>query len=496
VRTLGLRRIPPLVALAGLFTLPALVLVVLRVVPAIDVTQTSVHFHLWIVSGIAGCASIVALAAARSAGRVHHHGPVWLAIGCLVVTALMFAHGLMTPGVHHRAMNTWVGRLPFIAIPGFAVCLLLASRPRNARTSRLVAQRPRAAVGTAAVLLAAFVIALHRHPHIWWGARPLPHEELIQSVLLFGTAPILAVVAWRHWWNYRLGGDRVQLALVATSAMGVAAICSMHWGELWQLSWWNYHIFLLIGFASAVYAIVVRCVREGRVADVFAQAFDTDAMVHLVEGYPEALRTLVRAVELKDAYTAGHSERTAATALHLGLRLGVPVDVLRAVARGGYLHDVGKITIPDAILNKPDRLDAEERAVIETHPRSGYELVLPAIELHECLGAVLHHHERWDGTGYPGRLVGDEIPLIARVVAVADVWDALTSDRSYRLGMDPEVALGHIVAGRGTHFDPQVVDVFVALAADWGYSPAREGDAETAWSAAQTCHEATATTRA
>jgi hypothetical protein len=496
VRILAARRAAPSAALIGLFTLPALALLVLRLLPGIDVVQTSVHFHLWVVSGIAGCASIVALAAARSAGRVHHHGPVWLAIGCLCITILMFAHGIMTPGVHHRAMNTWVGRLPFMAVPAFAVCLLLAARPRNARTSRLVARRPRAVLVGVVVALGAFAVAIHRDPTMWWGSTTFPHEELIRSMLLFGTAPVLAMVAWRHWWNFRLGGDRVQLALVATSAMGVAAICSMRWGIFWQLSWWNYHIFLLVGFASAVYAIVVRCIREGRVADVFAQAFDTDAMVHLVEGYPEALRTLVRAVELKDAYTAGHSERTAAIALHLGLRLGVPVDVLRSVARGGYLHDVGKITIPDAILNKPGRLDVEERAVIETHPRSGYELVVPAIELHECLGAVLHHHERWDGTGYPSRLAGDEIPLIARVVAVADVWDALTSDRSYRLGLDPEVALGHIVAGRGTHFDPMVVDVFLALAADWGYSPARDGDADTAWVAAQTCHEVTASTRA
>jgi hypothetical protein len=495
VRARPLHRVP-LAVLVGLFVAPVVVLVTLRLVPSLDLDQYSLSFHLWIVCGIAGCASLVAGAAARSASRGHHHGPVWLAVGCLIVSVLMFAHGLMTPGVHHRVMNTWVGRLPFLAVPGFAACLLLAARPRNAWTSRLVARRPRTVLALVGLGLGGFVVAIHVRPTIWWGATTFPHEELIRSALLFGTAPVLAVTAWRHWWNYRLGGDRVQLALVVTAAMGVAAICSMRWGRLWQLSWWNYHLFLLAGFATAVYAIVVRCVRERRVADVFAKAFDTDAMVHLVEGYPEALHSLVRAVELKDAYTAGHSERTAAIAVHVGLRLGVPVDTLRAVARGGYLHDVGKITIPDAILNKPGALDAEERSVIETHPRSGYELVLPALELHECVGAVLHHHERWDGTGYPDRLAADAIPLIARVVAVADVWDALTSDRSYRLGLDPDVALAHIVAGRGSHFDPDVVDAFVGLAADWGYSPERGGDAEAAWAAAETCHEAGATTRA
>jgi hypothetical protein len=495
VRPRPIRRVP-VAALGTLFVAPAVVLVTLRLLPSADVRQTNLHFHLWIVCGIAGCAAVVAAFAARSAGRVHHHGPVWLAVGCLLVTVLMFAHGLMTPGVHHRAMNTWVGRLPFLAVPGFAASLLLAARPRNAWTSRLVARRPRTVLALTAGALAAFVATIHVHPTIWWGSTTVPHEELLRSAVLFGTAPVLALAAWRHWWNYRLGADRVQLALVVTAAMGVAAICSMRWGVLWQVSWWNYHVFLLFGFASAVYAIVVRCVRERRVADVFVRAFDTDAMVHVVEGYPEALRSLVRAVELKDAYTAGHSERTAVVAVQLGLRLGIPADTLRAAARGGYLHDVGKITIPDAILNKPGALDAEERTIVETHPRSGYELVLPALELHECLDAVLYHHERWDGTGYPQRLAGPDIPLIARVVAVADVWDALTSDRSYRRGLDPDVALAHIVAGRGSHFDPRVVDAFVVQAADWGYSPERGGDAEAAWAAAESCHEAMATTRA
>jgi HD-GYP domain-containing protein (c-di-GMP phosphodiesterase class II) len=179
--------------------------------------------------------------------------------------------------------------------------------------------------------------------------------------------------------------------------------------------------------------------------------------------------------------------------VQLGLRVGVNDDVLRAVARGGYLHDVGKIAIPDLILNKPGALTPEERGVIETHPQVGHDLVLPIAALREVLPAVLHHHERWDGSGYPRALTADEIPLVARIVALADVWDALTSDRSYRPGLKPNAALAHIAAGSGTHFDPQLVTAFLSLAADWGYSPdsAAQGDAQTATLAADTCHEAT-----
>jgi HD-GYP domain-containing protein (c-di-GMP phosphodiesterase class II) len=242
-----------------------------------------------------------------------------------------------------------------------------------------------------------------------------------------------------------------------------------------------------------VFAIWVRYRRTQRVDEVLTATFDRDPMAHIVDGYPEALKTLVLAVEAKDAYTHGHSERTALLAVQLGLRVGVSDDVLRAVARGGYLHDVGKIAISDAILNKPGALTAEERAHIETHPRLGYELVEPEPALREALAPVLYHHERWDGNGYPDGLRGTEIPLTARLVAVADVWDALTSDRSYRPGLAPEVALTHIAAGRGAHFDPDLVDAFLTLAADWGYVPLPvEGDPYQAWQAAESCHEVAA----
>jgi HD-GYP domain-containing protein (c-di-GMP phosphodiesterase class II) len=131
--------------------------------------------------------------------------------------------------------------------------------------------------------------------------------------------------------------------------------------------------------------------------------------------------------------------------------------------------------------------------VVETHPQVGYELVVPVAALREALPVVLHHHERWDGTGYPRHLEGQAIPLIARVAAIADVWDAMTSDRSYRRGLAPAEALAHIEAGRGTHFDPRLVDGMVSLAADWGYSSSGDGDAAQAALAAETCHDAVST---
>lgn len=474
---------------------PVVLLATLRRVPRLDVVFLDLGFHLVVVSGIAGCALVVALVAARVGTRSSHHGPVWLAVGCLSVGILMLGHGLLTPGVLDRPMNVWVARTPYAAITCFAAALVVAGRPRNASTSRLAIRHPVAVVAVPAVLLAAVTAFLVADPTRLGGTTPLADEETLKWVVAVADWLALSGLTAVHWRRWRLGHDPVQYALVLASAMSMGALLSLRVGETWRLSWWDYHGFLLAGFGAAVYAVWVRYRRAAAAGDVLVATFERDPMAHIVQGYPQALKALVAAVEVKDPYTHGHSQRTAITAVQLGLRLGLGSDALRAVARGAYLHDVGKIAIPDHILNKPAILTAEERAVIETHPRVGYELVHPVADLHEVIPAVLHHHERWDGCGYPDRLEGRDIPLAARLVAVADVWDALTSDRSYRPGMAPQAALAHIAAGSGTHFDPRLVDAMVALAADWGYTlPTRNapGDPDQAWEAAETCHEVAA----
>ncbi len=295
---------------------------------------------------------------------------------------------------------------------------------------------------------------------------------------------------WRHGRRWHLGKDPIQLALVLAATMSVAAILSFEHGKFAQLSWWDYHAYLLAGFGAAVYAVIVRGRQQSAIAGVLADTFVDDPFAHIVRGYPQALSMLVKAVEVKDAYTHGHSLRTAELAVELGLQMALPPDRLRIIARGAYLHDLGKIAIPDHILNKPGSLTEEERRIVEMHPQHGFELASTAPSLHEVLPVILHHHERMDGMGYPAGLVGTAVPLEARVVAVADVWDALTSDRAYRSGWPQSQALAHIEAGRGTHFDPLVVDALVRVILNRGVPITNEtGIADEAWSAAQTCHE-------
>jgi len=466
------------------------VLALLRLIPGIDKRFYSPDAHLVVVSAIAACALIVASLAAVAASRVPQPGVVWLGLGCTAVGVFMLGHGLTTPDVFGQPANRWVGRLPYAAIGSFALCLFIGGRRADRGINRWVSRHPVTTLLVPTVAASTLVALIVADPLLLGGSAPLAHENAVLAVLSTLFVILLVTVIWTHGHRWHLGHDTVQLAILLAAAMSIAAVFSFEHGRFTQLSWWDYHAYLLAGFGAAVYAVVLRRSQQQTVWDLLTTTFDDDPFAHIVQGYPEALCTLVRAVEIKDAYTHGHSQRTAQLAVELGLQMGLPPDRLRVISRGAFLHDIGKIAIPDQILNKPGRLTPEERLVVETHPQLGYELASSAPSLREVLLVILHHHERMDGQGYPGGLVGVGIPLEARVVAVADVWDALTSDRPYRSGWELPVALAHIVDGRASHFDPLVVDALVQWAAARGISPQPgAGHAEEAWRAGETCHE-------
>ena len=187
-----------------------------------------------------------------------------------------------------------------------------------------------------------------------------------------------------------------------------------------------------------------------------------DSYRRLEESSLEAIESLNATVDAKDPYTAGHSARVQRIALAVAKELGVPAQRLDAVRFGGLFHDIGKIAVPDSVLTKPGALDDEEFAVVKRHPADGAEIVSHFSRLREAVPLIRHHHERWDGTGYPDRLAGEEIPLEACVVGLADAWDAMTTDRPYRGALTVEQAAGEVRAGRGTQFSPAVVDAFFA----------------------------------
>jgi HD-GYP domain-containing protein (c-di-GMP phosphodiesterase class II) len=183
----------------------------------------------------------------------------------------------------------------------------------------------------------------------------------------------------------------------------------------------------------------------------------------LRRSYMATVRALSNAVEARDAYTGKHAERVAAYGLVIARKFPSELVLTPELEFGFLLHDVGKVAIPDAILYKPGPLTEEERALMSRHPVIGSQIVRGIEFLAEAAGVVRSHHERWDGTGYPDGLAGEDIPLAARVFAVADVLDALTTDRPYRPATSLRYAREMITAESGKHFDPRVVEAFNSI---------------------------------
>jgi len=175
------------------------------------------------------------------------------------------------------------------------------------------------------------------------------------------------------------------------------------------------------------------------------------------------LETLLGIIDTRDPETEGHSERVAAFTMVLAQQMKLGIDELINIERGALLHDIGKIGVSDSILYKPGALNDDEWALMKEHPLIGYRMCARFEALHQAANIVLHHHERYDGTGYPHKLKGDEIPLGARIFAVADAFDAITSFRPYRPAAPMEYASEEICRNSGSQFDPQIIEVFSAI---------------------------------
>jgi hypothetical protein len=198
--------------------------------------------------------------------------------------------------------------------------------------------------------------------------------------------------------------------------------------------------------------------------------------VKVREMFTETVRSLAEAVDKRDTFTSGHSHQVQSIAMDIGRVMKVSDDQMEALEWGGLLHDIGKIGVPDSVLLKTERLTREERALMNSHPVLGEEIIAPVSPLAPELPIIRHHHEWFNGSGYPDRLVGDEIPLLARILHVADAYEAMTAPRPYRMTpLSAEQALAELRKFGGIQFDPDVVDAFVKTKwADGLPDPGRE----------------------
>ena len=442
--------------------LPLLFFFWLRSDESLDLALQAPAGHFYIVSAVALLAIGIALAVGIAGSRLRDIKVTVLSLAFVSLAAVFAVHGLATP---HLLVHTT--RLASITSP---LSVLLASfwlwistLPSDHKIMQFFAGLGnRLVIGWTAILgvfgIAAMLLDewIERIPF-----RQTPWDAVVTSaVILF-----CFVSAWRYFQAYRYSRFPLQIAVVYGCALMAASIIIMVIGELWRLSWWLYHFLLL----AAVIVMVAGLLRQHAGIRPFPLAFralfTTDPVERVTSSLSPGVRALIQATESRDPYTAGHNFRVTLYALKIGEELGLSPDQMRALAQGTIVHDVGKIRIPDAILNKPGVLTPEERDLIEQHPVVGYEICRLLGFMKEELDIVRYHHERWDGTGYPESLSGERIPLLARVVAVADVYDALTSHRAYRPAWTHEQTLELIREGRGTHFDPQCVDAWLRICA-------------------------------
>jgi hypothetical protein len=234
---------------------------------------------------------------------------------------------------------------------------------------------------------------------------------------------------------------------------------SIYWGYTWQ-----YNLIAIISlFTLAFMTWVISWRLENTLeenAELVRNLQKSNAQIR--DAYETTLEGWSLALDLRDKETEGHTRRVTELTVRLARTIGLSEEELTQIHRGALLHDIGKLGVPDSILLKKGSLNEEEWKLMRQHPRYAYGMLYPITYLRDALDIPCHHHERWDGSGYPQGLVGEQIPLAARIFAVVDVYDALSYDRPYRKGWEKEKVLEYIKEQSGKHFDPQIVEIFLS----------------------------------
>ncbi|MGB6453811.1 MAG: HD-GYP domain-containing protein [Streptosporangiaceae bacterium] len=409
----------------------------------------------------------------------------WVYIGLVVVTAALLV--ARTPVLSRGHVPN-----PWLALVVLQALFLICDSARGPLTFRQTRWSPSwAATLAAAVLLgpaaAAFVgavslLSVRREPQLgerlFNGAMHalsglaagsaylainssvgLPdYQHFSRALLAFAAAAVVHVAA-NHgmiWVINRLNGARAlagdasesSLVLLLASDLGYASL-GLVIASLWWVMTWFAAVIVLVPLFVARWAMA-QFAEEQR-------------------AYTATMNALCQAVETKDYYTRGHGDRVSRGAVMIARKISMSSARTEAIRFAGMLHDVGKLGVPTQVLQKTGPLTEDEFAAIQLHPMRGLEIVREIGFLYEALNGIMHHHERIDGCGYPMGLAGHEIPEFARVIAVADAFDSMTTTRSYREAKSIDLAESELRRGAGTQFDPLIVEAFIAAVAQWGW---------------------------
>jgi hypothetical protein len=293
---------------------------------------------------------------------------------------------------------------------------------------------------------------------------PLQIEPWVY-VVLFPVAAVYAWLAWRAYRTHQLTGRRADLVVAVGLVWLGASIVFYLLADVWSFQFWAAHVLEAIGFGAVAGAVAVDLARQVPSHHLYRRIEGSDLLEseeELLGGY---VRALTATMELRDPSTREHSRRVAALAVRVGMHMGLPEPSVRTLAIAGLLHDIGKLQVPEGILNKPGRLTDEEFAVITTHPDRGADLLSHLGGFVSELPLVRHHHEKFAGGGYPTGIAAEALPVEVRILTLCDVYDALTSKRAYRDPWTQERALAQIVSESGTTFDPACVTALTEVVA-------------------------------
>jgi len=417
--------------------------------------------HFYIVSAVSIAAAVVAAALAFATVQIGLYRVLFLCLGFMSLCAIFAVHGLTTPGIlvpnlfkEYSGSAVAISAYLSLAIP--ALFFAASYMPWLAPLERRLPFWPAGWLVLFVVIgLVAYAgIAIYRTWLIAASPLSLPPYSTGLAILSIG---LFFFAAMRQARIYRRSRLASQAFLLASFVLLADAAAAMVLFQVWTFGWWYYHLLMLAAVALALYALVVERSRARSMRSVVETALELEISIDVEEIDFEVIAALVAAVEVKDRETQGHNRRVAQLSVQIGRQLGLSATELRVLARTGLLHDVGKLGIPDAILEKQGPLDESESTVMKTHPEIGVAILKRGGHFKRELLGVLYHHERMDGSGYPHGLRDDAIPIEARIVAVADTYDVLTTDRPYRQACGGRKARRILEEEAGTHLDQRVV---------------------------------------
>jgi HD-GYP domain-containing protein (c-di-GMP phosphodiesterase class II) len=518
-----------LVALA--LIVPAATFAFLLKVPRADLELGSPTSHFYIVTAVAALALILAVSVIWASRKLPDARTFFLAMGFFSMATIFFAHGvgtsplfavhthgatasattlaepaneyaappiddvygstepppgygLATPEEHTGhvaaapdpslattiARGQVVGYSAQLSLVVSAIFFALATIDLPALLAQFIVRRWFWCVGLVSLPLVGHVfVALEAPTLISW--IPLGSDGVKWGVASIAVS-CLVFAGVRFFQSYRLAQLPMQGAMAIGMAYLIEAQVYMIEGRLWHLSWWGYHLAMLAGFLVCVVALLRQYRVTGDLGAVVEGLFLRKQVSGLRAGDPRALVALSAAVAAKDSETAEHIERVGELTVAIGRRLELPETRMDLLRLAGRLHDVGKIGVPNNILRKPGPLTPEEFETIKLHTTRGFRLADRSELLAEVAPIIRAHHEKLDGSGYPDGLRGEFIPFEARIVSVADVWDALTCDRPYRKAMEVEQAASIMESTAGPHLDPRCVQaLFEELGIPYGKVP-------------------------